>query len=120
MGTDRQAVEVIKNYFIPGVVKGTVTNTLGDKLNNIPVKTSDGLNSTVTSRQGHYAMSIPASTIDIAIGGNKYKTVVQKEVIGRGMEITKDVVLEPEKIGFIYRIRLTIQNLKKQFLGTTN
>lgn len=119
-GTERQAVEVIKNYFIPGVVKGTVTNTLGDKLNNIPVKTGDGLNSTVTSRQGHYAMSIPASTIDIAIGGNKYKTVVQEEVIGCGTEITKDVVLEPQEIDFIYRIRLTIQNLKKQFFGTTN
>ena len=43
---------------------------------------------------------------------------MQKEVIGRGAEITNDVVLEPQKIGFIYRIRLTIQNLKKQFFGT--
>ena len=65
-------------------------------------------------------MSIPASTVDITFGGNKYKTVVQKEVIGRGSEITKDVVLEPQKVGLIYRVRLTIQGLKKQFFGNTN
>ena len=112
-GTERQAVGVIKNYFMPGVVKGIVTNTLGDQLKNIPVKTGDGLNITATGRQGHYTIVIPASTVDIAVGGNKYKTVVQKEVVGRGAEITRDVVLEPQKIGFIYRIRLTIQNLKK-------
>ena len=113
-GTERQAVDVVKNYFIPGVVKGTVTNTLGDLLKNIPVRTSDGLNSTATGRQGHYTISIPASTVDIAVGGNKYKTIVQKEVVDRGAEITNDVVLEPQKIGFIYRIRLTMKNLKKR------
>ncbi|MBU1087972.1 MAG: hypothetical protein KKD05_10730 [Candidatus Omnitrophica bacterium] len=119
-GTERQAVEVIKNYFIPGAVKGTVTNTLGDKLGNIPVKTGNGLNSTITGRQGHYKMSIPVSTVDIVIGGNKYKTTVQNMVITRGGEIMQNAVLEPEKIGFIYRVRLVIQNLKKQFFGTTN
>ncbi len=119
-GTKRQAVEVVKNYFIPGVVKGTVTNTLGDQLKDIPVKTGDGLNSTATGRQGRYTMSIPASTVDIAIGGNKYKTVMQKLVITRSGEIMQNAVLEPEKIGFIYRIRLVIQNLKKQFFSTIN
>ena len=113
-GTERQAVDVVKNYFIPGVVKGTVTNTLGDLLKNIPVRTSDVLNSTATGRQGHYTISIPASTVDIAVGGKKYKTIVQKEVVDRGAEITNDVVLEPQKIGFIYRIRLTMKNLKKR------
>lgn len=113
-GTERQAVDVIKNYFIPGIVKGTVINTLGDKLSNIPVETDDGLNNTATGSQGHYAISVPASTVDIIIGGNKYKIVAQKAVIDRGAEITKDVVLEPQKIGFIYWIRLRIQDIKNE------
>lgn len=111
-GTERQTVEIVKNYFIPGVVKGTVTNTLGDQLSDIPVKTGDGLNSVTTNHQGYYSMVIPAGAVDIAIGGNKYKTVAQKEVISRGTEIIKDVVLEPQKVGFIYQIRLIIKNLK--------
>jgi hypothetical protein len=114
-GTERQAVEVVKNYFIPGVVKGTVINTLGDQLHNIPVKTGDGLNGVITGLQGHYVMSIPASTVDIAIGGNNYKTVVQNMVITRGGEIIHDVVLEPEKVGIMYRIRIIIKDLKKRF-----
>jgi len=118
-GTQRQAVEVIKNYFIPGVIKGAVINTLGDKLKNIPVRTSDGLNITTTDRQGDYTIVIPASTVDIVIGGNKYKTKEQNLVITRGGEITRNAVLEPEKIGFVYRFKLIIKDLKTRLLGKT-
>lgn len=113
-GTERQAVDVVKNYFIPGVIKGTVSNTLGDKLKNVPIKTSDGLNSTTTDSQGRYAMSIPASTVNIVIGGNKYKTKKQKMIITRKAEITQNIILEPEKIGFIYRLRLIIKDVNKK------
>lgn len=118
-GTPRRVAEVIKNYFIPGIVKGTVINTLGDQLKNIPVKTSDGLNSTATGRQGHYTMVIPASTVDIVIGGNKYKSAMRKLVITRGGEIIQNAVLEPEKIGFVYRFKLIIKDLKTRLLGKT-
>lgn len=112
----REAVEIIKNYYIPGVVNGTVSNTVGDWLINIPVKTGDGLNHTTTDRLGRYSMVIPASMVEITIGGNKYKAVSRELVINRGGEITNDVIIEPVNIGFIYRIRLVIQNLKKQLL----
>jgi len=119
-GTPRQVVEVVKNYFIPGVVKGTVTNTLGDRLKDISVKTGDDVNITTTDREGYFSMVIPASTVDIIVGGNKYKITEQKEVISRGSEITKNVVLEPQKIDFIYRVRLILHNLKKKFFDTTS
>lgn len=109
-----------QNYFIPGVVKGTVTNTLGDQLKNIQVKIIDGLNSTTTNCQGSYTLSIPASTVDIVVGGEHYKIVEQNIVIARSGEFTHDVILEPQKIGIIYRIRLILQNLKKRFFDTTN
>jgi len=111
-GTPRQAVEIVKNYFIPGVVKGIVTNTLGDKLKNIPVKTSDELNNTTTGRQGHYTMVIPAGTTEIIAGGDKYKASVQELVIVRGGEITQDIILEPKSPSLFYRLRLFF---KKKF-----
>ncbi len=108
-GTERLAMEVLRNYFLPGQVGGAVTNTLGDRLSDIPVKTSDGLNSTTTDQQGYYALNLPAGTVELVIGGNKYKTSGQNMIIARGSELRQDAVLEPEKIGFVYRLRLFVQ-----------
>jgi len=111
-GTPRQAVDVIKNYFIPGMVRGAVINTLGKQLNKISVKTDDGLNETTTDNQGNYVLIIPAGSVNILVGGDKYKTSTQKLVITRGNEVIQDTVLEPKTPPIFYRLHLF---LKKKF-----
>lgn len=110
-GTPREATEIIKNYFIPGAISGTVTNTIGDRLQNIQVKVSDGLNSTTTDSLGRYGLTVPASAADIVIKDNKYKykTISKKEMFSRGIEITRDFILEPQRKSLIYRVRLIIK-----------
>lgn len=109
-GTPREATEIIKNYFIPGGISGTVTNTVGDRLPNIKVKTSDELNSTTTDSLGRYTLTVPANAVDeIIIKDNKYKTISKKETFNRGTKITRDFILEPRTINLTYRIRLIIK-----------
>lgn len=110
-GTPRQVAEVIKNYYIPGTVNGIVTNTLGDKLEGIPVKTQDGLNSTITDKQGHYGLVIPASTVKVTIGGNKYGTVTQEIEVAQNSITEYNAVLRPQGFDFIYELRSIVQKV---------
>ncbi|MBU4210790.1 carboxypeptidase-like regulatory domain-containing protein [Patescibacteria group bacterium] len=111
-GTTRQAFEIIKNYYIPGVIKGTIKNTLGDRLKNISIKTSDGLNSAITDRKGSYKMIVPAGDTTILINQSKYDQATDKITISHGSEITKDIILTPKTPSILYKLRLF---LKKKF-----
>lgn len=115
-GSPRKAVEVVKKYFIPGVIKGTVTNTVGEKLEKIQVKTRDGLNTTTTDANGEYKLIIPQSTVDILIEGKDYNPKTQKVTVTSGNEVARDIVLEPQKIGLAYRIKMLIQDFKNKLL----
>lgn len=110
----KKAAEVVKHFFTPGVIKGTLTNTLGDRLKKIPINAVGWSRTVITDKRGNYTLAIPPSTVDIVIGGDKYKAVTRKVVVTREGEIIQDVVLEPRKIGFIYRVRLVAQNIKTQ------
>lgn len=113
-GTHRQAANVIKNYFIPGAIKGKITNTLGKQLKNIKVTTDDKLNETTTNREGNYELIIPASSIEILIGGNEYKKSAQKFTLTRGEKVIHNIVLEPRNPSFLYRFRIYLSSLFKK------
>ena len=109
-GSPRQVVEIVKNYFIPGRIRGVVTNSLGERLKEIPVVTNEGYNSSVTDRFGAYTLVIPAGKAEVTIGGNGYKTVTKKFELTRDSEATFDVTLEPEESNPLYRFRLWISD----------
>ena len=113
-GTLRKVVEIMKNYYIPGLIDGTVTNTAGERLPNISIKTTDGANSVTTDKQGDYILILPAGTSDIALIDDDYQAVFQTVTIGRGDRITMNFVLEPKKMDIIYKIKLKLQSLQKK------
>lgn len=116
-GTTRRVVAVMKNYYIPGIVSGTVTNPLGEKLSDISLRTSDGINSAITDTVGNYTLIIPASTNNIIVAGDNYKSTTKELTVGRGDKITLNFVLEPEKMDVFYRIRLKLRNLSKKSIS---
>jgi len=108
-GSSRTAVEVIKNYYMPGIVKGTVINTINEQLKGIAVKTKDGL-STVTDDQGKYNLAVPAGPLELTIEADRYKSAKRDIKVSRGSENVLDIVLDPQNMSLWYRIRSAFQN----------
>lgn len=107
-GSSRTAVEVIKNYYIPGTVNGTVTNTINEQLKGITVKTKDGL-SIVTDDKGKYNLTVPAVPLEHMIDADQYKSAERNINVSRGSESVLDIKLEPQKMSLWYRIRSVFQ-----------
>ena len=110
-GTTREGINALKKYFLPAVIRGRVTNPLGDRLSGIVVKTEDGLTSTQTNWIGDYSLTLLAGKPTLVFQNDNY--VERKETISasEGEKIMKDIQLEPKKYTFVYRLRLIIQKL---------
>ncbi len=116
-GSQRPVVEKIKKYFKPGIVRGTISNTLGEPLRKVSVKTGDRIISTTTDIQGRYAFILPARDVEIIAEHYQYKAERQKITVTPGSKTVQDIVLEPQKMSFSYRIKLLMQDIQKKLSG---
>lgn len=113
--TQRPAAEVIKNYFIPGIVEGTITNTLGEPLQGVSLKTRDGIAQAFTDRNGAYAIALPAGPVELIAEASGYRTMVTSAAVSRNDKAQVNVVLEPEKLDFTYRRKAFEYDLRETF-----
>lgn len=110
--TPKQATKIITDYYNPGVVFGTITNSLGDKLKDFVIKTKDGKFTTATDSEGNYTLALPKGTYNLVAGNKEYKTDLQKvEIASSKQRIIQDFSLTPQKMTFLYRFRLNLKAL---------
>lgn len=112
--TPRETYEIVRNYYTPGVVKGKVTNTLGEPLADVIVETdSDNLiQSTRTDKYGKYRISVPPRSIKLLAGAGEY-TIEDKfvDIPNSGAEKTVNFTVEPLYPNIIYQSRLFFRSI---------
>ncbi len=114
--TPRKAYSIVKNYFSPGVVKGKITNPLGDNLKDVTIKLIDGASSTKTDDQGNYILAIPPRSTTLFAMDEEYKTKSRHITISEnGKELVQDFVIDPIKPGLFYKLRLQMKNMQWHF-----
>lgn len=113
--TPRKVVNVMKKYFMPGIIRGKVIDTLGTNLENIRVATTDGNNATYTNRNGDYQLIVPVGTTEYVVEHDKYETKSHKVELTYNERIEQNFELTPKDTGFIYDIRKSIKDQMSSF-----
>ena len=110
----RLAAEVVKSYFSPGIIEGTITDDLDTPLQGISISTSDGEISTTTNKYGNFTITIPPKTDHLLVSHNQYHSVEQPISIAPGQKQTIDITLTPLEQSLFYKIRLFFRLLTTQ------
>ena len=113
----RQATEKIKDYFIPGKVKGVVTNTLGTRMRNVKISVNEGSANTKSDFFGNYSIVVPARKTQITISYPEHGTVSENLSIERGANKDFNIMLSPKKASGIYEMKLRIMDFRKNFFN---
>ncbi len=110
------AVKIIRKYFAPGIVTGTVVNTLGHPLRNAKIQTGEAEDrSVLTDEAGRYEFILPVKDAELSIEGKGYNEAKKKVSITSGHSTIQDIVLEPENLDWEYRLELIIKDIQKRF-----
>jgi hypothetical protein len=111
-GSKRKVYDILKSYFSPMTIKGTVTNTLGDPLKDIQISASDGAQ-IKTDRNGKYELVVPAQPLTLSINSTVYPSTSSAVAVPASREaVIKDFQLRPLKPDAIYQIREYLQKMK--------
>ncbi len=111
--TPRKVAAVVQNYFIPGIVRGQIKNTLGEPIKEATIKTTDGLQKTTSDANGFYEMAIPASSVQIIYDADVYKTKTLNLSLKQNGEYEENIILQPTQSGILYKIKLFFKELYK-------
>ncbi|MBI1862730.1 carboxypeptidase regulatory-like domain-containing protein [Candidatus Microgenomates bacterium] len=110
-GSPKEVFKLLKSYYRPMIILGTVTNPLGDVQKDVTVKTADGISHTTTTDNGRFSLAVPAMDQTLVIEHADYFPT-EKLVTGSTEKIdTEKIVLEPRHKGFIYNIRSSVKSL---------
>lgn len=112
----RKAYQVVTDYYSPGMVKGRVTDPLGDRISGVMVGTIDGFRMTRTDQNGEYKLPIPPRSITIEAGGSTYTRESKSITVEKSRDtIPQDFVIEPLQPDALYRIRQFSRTLRLLF-----
>lgn len=111
--SERQVADVIRKYFMPTIVSGTVTNTLGEPLQNARIKTLDGVWDITTDAYGQFTLAIPSASNEITIAKDTYNSSRQKIIVSKTKQLTTYVELAPVHPTLWYKVRLFFVKLVK-------
>lgn len=96
-GTPKKVTQVIKMYYKPAIITGTVVNTWHFPLHNIIIKTIDGAQSVTTDFFGNFTIVVPAKNTTIVAEGNGFKTKTLPIPINKDGEIHQTIILTNNK-----------------------
>ncbi len=105
----RKVAQVIKSYFIPAIIKGRITNPLGDPVIDVTIATTDNGSSTKTDGNGNYTIVVPAKDVTINIKQKNQPSITQTFAIAHSGEIKQDIIVEPTEKDFVYQLRWMIK-----------
>lgn len=105
-GTLREAAGVIKKYYSPAVITGTVKDTIGNPLEGVIITTEDGYSQTLSDKSGQYVLPVPTEPVQIAFGSTYHVPVVRAVNIIKSGPVTENATLDPLEKGVLYKLRL--------------
>ena len=112
-GTEKSAVEVIREYYSPNVLSGKVINELGQPVENALV-IADSKES-YTDDKGEFKITSNPSLERIVINSQTYKEMVSDF---NGDINLENIIMEKEKEGFVFKLRkffyITYQKIKNR------
>lgn len=110
-GTEREAASVVRKFFRPGLVTGTVKNTLGDVLKLVTIDSDRTLN---VSLDGNYNLVLPQGMQKIEYKSAGYRSTVSEINVREFGSTQADIILLPEKTSLIYGLRTAVNMLIEQ------
>ncbi len=90
----RKAVEVIKKYFKPGMVKGIVTDTKNKPLEGVMITASDGMGKAVTDKDGAYTLVVPSQAMTVTYSLKDHKTQSTTVEVRSGEAVERSAKME--------------------------
>lgn len=101
-GSPRLVVDVLKKYYIPREIHGTITSRWGRKIRNVQIVSSEEV-ATVTDKDGAFALSYLDAPLDIAVNHEGYEGVVRR-VVTENKDEPVQIRLIPEKFFTTFRL----------------
>ena len=112
--TPRQVLDVIKQYFSPSLIQGKVTNSLGEGVKDITIKTGDNATQVKTDNSGNYILTIPPRKFTLILDHPDYPTQnIDLETTQTKQIITQNFSIEPKNPGIWYKLKLWWKNTFK-------
>jgi hypothetical protein len=113
-GSERAVTETVRDFYKPGVIRGTVMNTIGQPLGGVNIRTGDGVQSIKTDRKGQFSLTLPAGRTDLTfeIAGYSSQNFPVESI--RATAITQTIELNPVKQSLWYKARLRARQLLKR------
>lgn len=110
-GKAKLAYEVIKKYYSPATVSGTITDELGKKLSNIKVSTSDQKSNAVTGHDGKFSLVVPAQNTSISVNNIKYYTKSSNINLTYNLKSELNIAITPINPSWLYHFRLWLKSM---------
>ncbi|MBL8031746.1 MAG: carboxypeptidase regulatory-like domain-containing protein [Candidatus Doudnabacteria bacterium] len=104
-GSERAVMEVIRDYFLPGQIVGTVVDGIGRPVKNAVVTTGDGVQSIRTNAKGNFALSTPPGALELQVGANGYSSLTERVETTRSQKTAVKLVIHPTKPSLWYKLR---------------
>ncbi len=104
-GSERAVTEVVRDYFMPGQIVGTVLDGIGRPVKNAIVSTGDTVQQVRTDAKGNFALSIPPGAVDLQVVASGYSANIQRVETSRGQQTAVKFFIEPVKPSLWYRTR---------------
>lgn len=110
-GTEREVVEAIKDYYQPGKLNIKVVNTLGQSVDNVEVKTEDGVQNLVTDEDGELGITLPAGDSILKVIKQDYEEKSESVKIMRVSSTDYTIELNPVDPSWWYWLRLKVKSV---------
>lgn len=107
-GSERAVMEVVRDYFKPGQIIGTVVDGIGRPVKNAVVTTGDGVQFIQTNAKGSFSLSIPPGAVDLQVRAHAFNSTTQRVETTRDQKTMVKIVIHPTKPSLWYRLRAKI------------
>lgn len=111
-GSSRKAVAVIRTYYIPAIVQGTITDIFSDPLPETTVNILQTPAKTVTDKLGSFQLPVPEGSYTLEIQKEGYHAVTRTVSIITGKTTTIGEQLNPKHRGILYYLRMMLLRIK--------
>ncbi|MDR3643275.1 MAG: carboxypeptidase regulatory-like domain-containing protein [Candidatus Doudnabacteria bacterium] len=114
-GSARQAYDVVRDYYDPGKITGTVYDDAGDRLVNAAVS-DEGTNATATDKYGNFSLLVPAeNSIALKVSLTGFVPATGALTVGPGGVGRLDFTLSPAHPSIFYRLKNFFRNIYRKF-----
>lgn len=105
--------DVLKEYYLPTIITGKVTNELGDTIGSVNIRVSNDTLNTHTTNYGQYTLIIPQQETTIIASKDDYITT--ETIIYKKGKIQKNIILKPLHPSMLYDLQLFVKNFFTSF-----